>query len=265
MGEPLRLGRSHALPLLIAMLLKEAMTAHIQPLGDSALLVRVAEGLGDHPAETLEKVLAVCWRIEQARLPGVVEVAPAYTSVAVYLDLAELAQESVEGDLTALVHERLATVLAEEETAVAEHGRAARRVVEIPVCYGGEGGPDLEEVARRAGLPPEEVVARHSGATYLVHCLGFTPGFPYLSGLPPELATPRREVPRKLVPAGSVGIGGAQTGVYPLASPGGWHLLGRTPWQLVDASQTPPTLLQPGDRVRFRAISPEEYERWGEA
>ncbi|WP_211442470.1 5-oxoprolinase subunit PxpB [Collimonas humicola] len=129
----------------------------------------------------------------------------------------------------------------------------AGRKIDIPVAYGGDNGPDLEQVARHTGLSPAEIVKRHTAAEYIVYFIGFQPGFPYLGGLDPKLATPRRSEPRLLVPAGSVGIGGSQTGIYPAASPGGWQLIGRSELQLFDPGANPPTLLQPGDRVRFVA------------
>lgn len=125
------------------------------------------------------------------------------------------------------------------------------REVAIPVIYGGEAGPDLEVVARHCQLTPQQVVAAHAAVLYDVYFIGFQPGFPYLGGLDSRLHTPRRDAPRVQVPAGSVGIGGSQTGIYPLASPGGWQLLGRTTLPLFDPHQQPPTLLRPGDRVRF--------------
>jgi inhibitor of KinA len=133
----------------------------------------------------------------------------------------------------------------------------------IPVCYGGEFGPDLAEVAAHAGLDEGATSALHSGAKYRVHAVGFAPGFPYLAGLPGKLHIPRRATPRTRVPAGSIGIGGAQTGVYPLSTPGGWRLIGRTPLRLFrPENETEPALLRPGDRVRFQAISPEEFAAW---
>jgi inhibitor of KinA len=138
-------------------------------------------------------------------------------------------------------------------------GLPTARLVEIDVCYGGEFGPDLEEVARLRGLSVDEVVRIHSTGDYLVYMIGFSPGFPYLGGLDSRIATPRRAAPRTLVPAGSVGIGGDQTGVYPIASPGGWQLIGRTPQQIFVVSREPPTLIQAGDRVRFRSISADEF------
>jgi len=135
------------------------------------------------------------------------------------------------------------------------------RTVEVPVCYGGEFGPDLLRVAALAKLSPEELVRRHSAAEYLVHLVGFAPGFPYLGGLPRELQTPRHAKPRMVVPPGSVGIGGEQAGIYPLATPGGWNLIGRTPLRLFRPEQNPPVLLAAGDRVKFRPIPPGEFAK----
>ncbi|MBP2196890.1 5-oxoprolinase subunit PxpB [Pantoea cypripedii] len=125
------------------------------------------------------------------------------------------------------------------------------RLVEIPVIYGGDVGPDLQVVADHAGMTPRQVVELHSSSAYVVYFIGFQPGFPYLGGLDSRLHTPRRAEPRVIVPAGSVGIGGSQTGVYPLATPGGWQLLGQTSISLFDPQLQPPTLLRPGDSVRF--------------
>ncbi|EFE93522.1 TIGR00370 family protein [Serratia odorifera DSM 4582] len=125
------------------------------------------------------------------------------------------------------------------------------RQVDIPVVYGGEQGPDLADVARHTGMTIQQVVECHASADYIVYFLGFQPGFSYLGGMPERLATPRRAEPRLSVPAGSVGIGGSQTGIYPLATPGGWQLIGRTPLALFNPLEMPPTLLRPGDNVRF--------------
>ena len=134
-----------------------------------------------------------------------------------------------------------------------------RPIVEIAVRYGGDDGPDLSDVARSTVLDEGEVVRRHAEQTYTVGFIGFSPGFAYLLGLPAELATPRLETPRTRIPAGSVAIGGAYTGVYPRATPGGWRLIGRTDADLFDPTRDPPALLAPGDRVRFAAISHEEH------
>lgn len=137
--------------------------------------------------------------------------------------------------------------------------------VEIPVCYASEYAPDLGALAAHAGLPREEVVARHCAGDYRVAMIGFAPGFPYLLGLDPALAMPRLSTPRTRVPAGSVAIGGAQTGIYPRDSPGGWHVIGRTPLPLFDAGRMPPALLAPGQRVRFRAIDADAFRQWPQA
>ncbi|KAB8313028.1 5-oxoprolinase subunit PxpB [Erwinia endophytica] len=125
------------------------------------------------------------------------------------------------------------------------------RTVDIPVMYGGAAGPDLEVVAHHSGLTPQQVVAAHAAADYVVYFIGFQPGFPYMAGLDERLHTPRRAEPRVQVPAGSVGIGGSQTGVYPLAAPGGWQLIGQTDIILFNPQSQPPTFLRPGDSVRF--------------
>ena len=137
---------------------------------------------------------------------------------------------------------------------------AAAHAAEIPVCYDLEFAIDLERVARHAQISPGEVVTLHGAAQYRVNCIGFTPGFPYLTGLPNKLATPRHAVPRKEIPAGSVAIGGAQAGIYPQKSPGGWNIIGRTPLRLFDPQRDPPALLQTGDQVRFRKITREEFQ-----
>jgi inhibitor of KinA len=234
----------------------------ITPLGDSALIVRLCDRFEDDPSLALNCVLEALRRLEDAQLPGVIELAPAYTTVAVYFDpvaVAEASDSATAPDewLEIRIRETLSRNVDSSSIAIES------RLITIPVCYGGEFGPDLHEVARHAGASTEDIVQRHSAVEYRVHCLGFSPGFPYLGGLPLELAVPRR-APRKIVPPGSVGIGGAQTGIYPLASPGGWHLIGRTPIRLFNVETDPPTLLHAGDRVRFLAITREEFDQWTE-
>ncbi len=138
------------------------------------------------------------------------------------------------------------------------------RSIEIPVVYGGEFGPDLNDVAAHHHRSTEDVITIHSSENYVVYFLGFSPGFPYMGGLPEQIATPRLAVPRKNVPAGSVAIGGNQTGIYPLATPGGWRIIGRTPLRLFDAKRNPPTLLQMGDRVTFKKLSTEEFRSFSQ-
>jgi inhibitor of KinA len=142
----------------------------------------------------------------------------------------------------------------------AETGSSVAKVIEIPVCYGGEYGPDLTELAAQHQLGIEEVITLHSREVYDVTMIGFTPGFAYLSGLDERLFTPRKKQPRKSVPAGSVGIADQQTGIYSIESPGGWQLIGRTPVKLFDPERTDPFLLKPGNRLRFRPITRDEFE-----
>ena len=242
----------------------------ITPLGDSALLIRVAENFDDAPIDVLNKVLATKHALEAAQIPGVVEVAPAYTTVALFCDPVRAIDagapiEDVFGWFERRIQQALNSVAAPKAFGT-DRGRAGDNVptynsIEVPVCYDQEFGFDLDEVARNAGVHLKEVVDLHCGADYRVHCVGFTPGFPFLGGLPRRLATPRRDVPRKEIPAGSVAIGGRQTGIYPIKSPGGWNVIGRTPLQLFDPQKNPPVLLRAGDRVRFRSITREEFER----
>ena len=223
----------------------------IEPLGDSALLVRVVEDYGREPDRALDAVLGALRQLEAASIPGVVELAPAYATVGVFFDPALTGFDVVKTAIEQL--------LPDSESVKPRTGTA--RTIDVPVCYEDEFAPDLREVAWHARLSAHEVVRRHSAATYRVSCVGFTPGFPYLSGLPTELAAPRRASPRQEIPAGAVAIGGTQTGIYPQKSPGGWNIIGRTPLSLFEVKREPPSLLQAGDRVRFRRISREEFER----
>jgi KipI family sensor histidine kinase inhibitor len=175
---------------------------------------------------------------------GILNLHPAYASVLIDFD----PRRSTAAEIETLVHQCV-------ENAPGPPSEPSR-LIEIPVRYGGDCGPDLDDVARHTGLSPERVVELHSAAEYEVAFVGFATCFPYLVGLPAELSTPRLAAPRKHVPAGSVAIGGAQAGIYPLVSPGGWRLIGRTALALFDARSEPPALLRMGDRVRF-VPSPE--------
>jgi inhibitor of KinA len=219
----------------------------IEPLGDGAVQIV----LGDGPDEpTRRRVAAASRRLAESGLPGLLECVPGFTSLTIHYDPVQL-PPSAEGWLdSSLPH-----LLAGLDESAGDDGR----LVEIPVCYGGELGPDLEAVATLHGLTADEVVALHAAGDYRVHLVGFVPGFPYLGGLDARLATPRRESPRTAVLAGSVGIGGAQTGIYPVESPGGWQLIGRTPLRLFDAHRDPPALLRAGDRIRFVVVDAEAF------
>ena len=207
----------------------------IQPASDRSLLI----SFGDEISLDAHTAVVRLTRCLQGLRRGILNLHPAYTSVLVDFDPRLRSYAEVE----ALVRERMASH--------ADAPPPESRHIEIPVHYGGESGPDLGDVARHAGLTEKRVIELHAAAEYLVYFVGFATCFPYLGGLPPELATPRLAAPRKQVPAGSVAIGGAQAGIYPLASPGGWRLIGRTHLKLFDLSASPPPLLRMGDRIRF--------------
>jgi inhibitor of KinA len=234
----------------------------IAPLGDSTLLIRVRKDFEDAD-ETITAVLAAQRAIEAAQVPGLIEAAPAYTTVAVFYDPVRAinAGAPVE-DIIGWLERKIRTAVRSVAAGVVRRPKtSSKRAIEIPICYDPEFALDLEQVANNARLLTREVVDLHSSAKYRVGCIGFTPGFPYLTGLPPQLATPRRATPRKEIPAGSVAIGGTQAGIYPIKSPGGWNVIGRTPLRLFDPAKSPPTLLRAGDRVRFRVITCEEFEK----
>ena len=212
----------------------------IVPLGDSAAVVRFGDSI-DRPTNLLVQTLSHF--LSQHPLIGSVEFVPAYATVTVYYDPLRRSFEEFSKELQQVV----STLEISPDD--------SPRTIEIPVCYGGEFGPDLEFVAQQNQLTPAEVIEIHSASVYLVYFIGFAPGFPYLGGLSDRITAPRRSSPRLRIPAGSVGIAGTQTGIYPLATPGGWQLIGRTPLALFRPDETPPTLLRAGDQVRFRPIA----------
>jgi len=215
----------------------------ITPASDHATLVTFGDRIG---LDCHHSVLRFMTAMQRAADPFVRNLHPAYASVLVSFDPRLVS------------HAQLQAVLLERLRRLHEVELLPARAIEIPVCYAPEFGLDLAEVAALHQLTTDEVVQLHCEAEYRVDFLGFSPGFPYLSGLSPRLATPRLPTPRTRVPSGSVAIGGAQTGIYPLASPGGWRILGRTSVCLFDPRQSPATLLQIGDRVTFRSITRAE-------
>jgi len=221
----------------------------LTPLGDSAVVLTVGSGLDE---TSLGRASAIAAALERDPLPGVVDIVPAFATITVFYDLTLI--------------NGFARFCGELEQRAARAGATlasgGARIVELPVCYGGEFGPDLHEVAAKSGISSDEVVALHSGGKYVVQAIGFAPGFGYLGGLAERLHTPRRATPRTLVPAGSVGIGGVLTAVYPFATPGGWNILGRTPLKMFDATRAEPAILRAGDHVRFRVITEEEFVAW---
>lgn len=212
---------------------------HYKPVGDQAVLAVFGDEVD---LKINRRVHALDRLIEQKPFLGLVETVPTYTSLLVYYDLVETNYPNV----LAAVQERAEMLEDALETPV--------RRVEIPTRYGGEAGPDLAFVAEHNGLSIEEVVRIHSGREYPVYMMGFTPGFPYMGGMDERIATPRLQSPRTHVPAGSVGVAGKQTGIYPIDSPGGWQIIGRTDLRLFDPQRDEPFYLQPGDLVQFVPI-----------
>lgn len=205
--------------------------------------------LGDEISEdTNKKLVHLKNELEKTDITGVTEIVISYTSLIIYYDIFKTTGKDVQGILEKIDLDKL------------EEQSFEYKVVEIPVCYGGEYGPDLK-LFDDNGLSPEEVIDRHSDTEYLVYMLGFMPGFPYLGGLDEQLFKPRLDNPRTSIPAGSVGIGGKQTGMYPFTSPGGWNLLGRTPIPLFDEKREPQILYEAGDRIIYRSIDEEEYKK----
>jgi inhibitor of KinA len=214
-------------------------------VGEQALCVEFGTSIDER---TNARVHALAHAITHQPAMEVIEVVPSYRSLLVVFDPLQTPRERLVRQITALI----------AQPSPLDDERAARCVV-IPVCYGGELGPDLGFVAGHNGLCEQDVVEAHAAPAYRVYMLGFTPGFPYLGGMSPRIAAPRLPQPRARVAAGSVGIAGEQTGVYPVASPGGWRLIGRTPLRLFDPGSAQPFLLSAGDHLRFAPIGPDEY------
>ena len=210
----------------------------ILPVGDSALLVEFGSVIDP---EVNSRVYSLVDRVEAADNPAVVDLVPTYRSLLVQYDPLVSNYEEFTNSIGELV-----SGLGDLKTSA-----TAPQIIELPVVYGGDDGPDLETVAEHAGLSTGEVIDIHSGTGYRVYMIGFAPGFPYLGGLDERIACPRLKTPRVSVPAGSVGIAESQTGVYPNASPGGWQLIGRTAVRLFDPAKSSPSLITPGSEVRF--------------
>lgn len=216
--------------------------------GDAALVVELPEAFD---TATSARVVAMAEAVRRRCGHVVRDVVVGYHTVTVYFD--PLATDA------GWLEEQLETIAIESSSAVESEGAT----IEVPVCYGGDFGPDLASVAERIGCSEEEVVRLHTGREYRVFVVGFVPGFAYMGPVDPRLALPRRSTPRTRVPAGSVAIAAGQTGIYPVETPGGWHLIGRTSVRPFDDTRAEPSLFRPGDRVVFRSIPSDEFERAG--
>ncbi len=221
-------------------------TSRIHIVGDRGLLVEYGDRID--PVVN-KKVISMAIGLEHDAPAGVIEIIPSYLSLLIIYDPFVTTASVLQKSLISL------------EKRLPEIEIPPPQTVEIPVCYGGEFGPDIQFVAESNSLTVDAVVRLHSKPEYQIFMIGFSPGFPYLGGLPKELHTPRLKTPRTQVLVGSVGIANEQTGIYPVTSPGGWQLIGRTPLKLFDPERSNPFLYKAGDRIRFTPISPEEYGR----
>lgn len=214
--------------------------------GDSSLLIEFGKIISP---DINRKIAVTVQLIKAQQTPGVVDIIPAFCSLLINYDPRVISYEEI--------RDRMQTILKIDVKADA----ARKKIYEIPVCYGGEFGPDLDNIAQHAGLSPEEVIQIHSSRDYLIYMLGFLPGFCYLGGLDERIHTPRLANPRLKISAGSVGIGGSQTGIYPLDSPGGWQLMGMTPVKTYDPQREVPILVEAGNYIRFIPIDKDEFYR----
>ena len=222
----------------------------IEPVGERCLLIRLGERVDIETSRTVHAVAALI----AAQTPvGVVDVVPAFNTVAVHFQ--PMAFSRRDGPPSVQLTHKLERLLEQDLPVLASESRT----VEIPACYGGEFGPDLEDVARQCGLDTEETIALHSGTPLTLYAFFFSPGNPFAGPLDPRLRVGRRSSPRTRVEAGSVAIANGISSIYQTASPGGWNVIARTPWNLFDASQQPPTRLRLGDQLRFKPISPAEF------
>ena len=211
--------------------------------GDRALVVEYGDTI-DQATNRRARTLAAA--LLSQPVDGLLEVVPTYRSVLIHYDPLRLPKPALE------------RVVLDVERYLADVALPAPRVIEVPVVYGGQYGPDLQDVAALSGLPPDEVVAIHCGQDYLVYMMGFMAGFPYLGGLSPRISVPRLASPRTKVPTGSVAVALEQTGIYPTETPGGWRLIGWTPVRVFDATREPPVFFEAGDYIRFIPVSEEQ-------
>ncbi|MFD1851413.1 5-oxoprolinase subunit PxpB [Oceanobacillus bengalensis] len=231
------------------------MEVSFSPLGDTAVVIEVADAITPK-AKSDVQILSACLDLNSPE--WMLEYVPAYTSVTVFYDPLKITRNNT------LPYEIVCKEIRKMCNTLKGYEDPVSRTIKIPVCYGGTFGPDLDFVAKHNGLSNQDVIDIHTSGEYTVYMIGFAPGFPFLGGMSERIATPRRESPRLSIPERSVGIAGMQTGVYPIETPGGWQLIGRTPIRLFQAENKIPSLLRAGDNVVFFSINQKEYLNWKE-
>lgn len=232
------------------------MSFQFFPLGDSAVTVQFGSQITE---EIQQQIREISFYLDQYPPNWMIEYVPAFTTITFYYDLLFVLAERETDEYTETAYDTVCKWIQQLLSLIEKTNQIEARIVEIPVCYGGELGPDLEFVANYNQLTPEEVIQYHTNGHYTVYMIGFAPGFPYVGGLDEKISAPRRETPRLAIPAGSVGIAGKQTGIYSIQTPGGWQIIGQTPLKLFRPNTEQPSLLKAGDRLTFKAISPEEF------
>lgn len=234
---------------------------YIRPLGDSALIIQLGEGIS---SIIHNKVINLVHIIETNSFKGLSEVVSGYNNVTVFYNPITILLNSKKNNKNTTAFEIVSALIMNRVKKISIKSSLKKKLVEIPVLYGGYHGPDLGYIAKFNGITQEEVIEFHTRKDYLVYMIGFAPGFPYLGDVDKRIATPRKDKPSPKIAAGSVGIAGEQTGIYSLDSPGGWQVIGQTPVDLFNPKSSPPTLLESGDEIRFIPITNEEYQLYKE-
>ncbi len=242
---------------MIKVVNKKNTIAELTPLGDSAIVVTFGSEMS---VGTHKQIMTLMMALEDTPFEGFIESVPAFTNLTIFYDPLIVYQTyQMQGSSLTSPFKIVSGLVEKKLASLPDDKDQTSPTVEIPVCYGGKYGPDLQDVAKINNLTPDEVVSIHSSGEYLVYMVGFAPGFPFLGGMSEKIKAPRRPSPRSNIPKGSVGIAGMQTGVYPISTPGGWQLIGQTPKPLFLPKQNPPSLLEAGNIVKFIPITEREF------
>lgn len=225
-------------------------------IGDTGILIY----FGNRIDETLhQKVCDLFEKIKNKKLSFIIDIVPAYSSIALFYNLKDVKNKYPQSTSTfENVKQEVESILREELT----FSKTSSRKIKIPVCYADKFALDIKEISKEKNIAVDEIIRLHTSKTYKIYMIGFLPGFPYMGEVDERIAMPRRSIPRITVPAGSVGIAGIQTGIYPLESPGGWQIIGKTPYKLFDKEKSEPVLLQPGDEIEFYSITEDEFTNY---